>query len=333
MGDHAKETVLAEHAIKLLENESISIVARLFLYFMIAEYEMLMGSVQKALDTIHNAMELSKKTGAYMLDALLNAHAVYALGTSGNPSGALPHLEKLKELTLPSRLLDVTHLNAHSGWIASALGDIDNGYAHAEKAVQQAEQTHAPLPLAFCKMSFAQLLEKKGKSKDALKTLQEAQAFVQKMNSTYVITTCDLIHAWFMFNQGKTKEGCKLLKVALEKARQHNFKAYMFLSFDVLTAMLYKALEYRIEVEFVQQLIRHYKLTPDESTRNLDNWPWHVRITTLGGFQIALDDQILDAELKNQKKPLELLKALIAFGVTDVSEDKLCEALWPDAEG
>jgi two-component SAPR family response regulator len=36
---------------------------------------------------------------------------------------------------------------------------------------------------------------------------------------------------------------------------------------------------------------------------------------------------------KAQKKPLELLKALIAFGGRDVSETKLADALWPEAEG
>lgn len=36
---------------------------------------------------------------------------------------------------------------------------------------------------------------------------------------------------------------------------------------------------------------------------------------------------------KTQKKPLELLKALIAFGGRNVPEAKLQDALWPEAEG
>jgi two-component SAPR family response regulator len=36
---------------------------------------------------------------------------------------------------------------------------------------------------------------------------------------------------------------------------------------------------------------------------------------------------------KEQKKPLELLKALIAFGGVDVSEERLTDALWPNTDG
>jgi hypothetical protein len=36
---------------------------------------------------------------------------------------------------------------------------------------------------------------------------------------------------------------------------------------------------------------------------------------------------------KTQRKPLELLKALIAFGGRAVLEEQLTEALWPEAKG
>jgi len=36
---------------------------------------------------------------------------------------------------------------------------------------------------------------------------------------------------------------------------------------------------------------------------------------------------------KSQQKPLTLLKALIAFGGKDIAEDKITDALWPDADG
>ncbi len=36
---------------------------------------------------------------------------------------------------------------------------------------------------------------------------------------------------------------------------------------------------------------------------------------------------------KAQRKPLALLQALVAFGGQRVREDRLSEALWPDADG
>jgi len=58
-----------------------------------------------------------------------------------------------------------------------------------------------------------------------------------------------------------------------------------------------------------------------------------VRIYALGRFTVLRRDAPVQASRKAQRKPLELLKALIALGGRDVSEDALTHALWPDAEG
>jgi two-component SAPR family response regulator len=94
-----------------------------------------------------------------------------------------------------------------------------------------------------------------------------------------------------------------------------------------------EALETGMDVSVVRQLIKHFNLHPDKSTRMLENWPWPVRIYTLGDFSIEIDDQPLQFAGKTQKKPLELLKVLIALGGRNISKMQLAEELWPDAEG
>ena len=64
------------------------------------------------------------------------------------------------------------------------------------------------------------------------------------------------------------------------------------------------------------------------------DWPWMLKIRTFGHFEICMDDEPPVAfSGKVQKKPLELLKALIAFGGENISEMRLAEALWPDTDG
>ncbi|KPJ94454.1 MAG: hypothetical protein AMJ53_05245, partial [Gammaproteobacteria bacterium SG8_11] len=48
---------------------------------------------------------------------------------------------------------------------------------------------------------------------------------------------------------------------------------------------------------------------------------------------ILLNNQTADFSNNGQKKSLELLKTLIAFGGREVGEVRLCEALWPDSDG
>lgn len=88
-----------------------------------------------------------------------------------------------------------------------------------------------------------------------------------------------------------------------------------------------------MEVNVVHQLIKQLNLQPDKSAMMLENWPWPIRIYTLGEFSVEIDGQPLQFVGKTQKKPLELLKALVALGGKSVSKTLLAETLWPDAEG
>jgi LuxR family maltose regulon positive regulatory protein len=58
-----------------------------------------------------------------------------------------------------------------------------------------------------------------------------------------------------------------------------------------------------------------------------------IRIFTFGRFSILLNNQPAAFNNSGQKKSLELLKTLIAFGGREVGEVRICEALWPDSDG
>jgi two-component SAPR family response regulator len=60
---------------------------------------------------------------------------------------------------------------------------------------------------------------------------------------------------------------------------------------------------------------------------------WPFKVFVLGRFQVLKDDAPIRFPRRQQRKPLELLQALIAFGGTEVGAGKLTDALWPDSEG
>ena len=98
-----------------------------------------------------------------------------------------------------------------------------------------------------------------------------------------------------------------------------------------LLRLCLKALENDIEVEYVRGLIRRWSLVPETPPLHIGNWPWPLRIHTLGGFQLMLNEVPVTLTGK-VKKPLELLKVLIALGGRGVSQERLSDALWPDAD-
>ena len=60
---------------------------------------------------------------------------------------------------------------------------------------------------------------------------------------------------------------------------------------------------------------------------------WSLRVFVLGRFRLLKDGAPIRFSRRAQRRPLELLQALIAFGGTEVSAGRLIDALWPDSEG
>lgn len=60
---------------------------------------------------------------------------------------------------------------------------------------------------------------------------------------------------------------------------------------------------------------------------------WQLKVYTLGHFALVLNNETVRFRGKVQKKPLELLKVLIALGGRQVSHERISDILWPDADG
>ena len=58
-----------------------------------------------------------------------------------------------------------------------------------------------------------------------------------------------------------------------------------------------------------------------------------IKIVTLGRFVVEVDGTPLRFRTRAQRKPLELLKALVALGGESIPTEKLSETLWPDTDG
>ncbi|MEX0959815.1 MAG: BTAD domain-containing putative transcriptional regulator [Burkholderiales bacterium] len=92
-----------------------------------------------------------------------------------------------------------------------------------------------------------------------------------------------------------------------------------------------EALSIGIDPAPVRGLIRRLRLRPPSI--DLEAWPWPVRVFVLGQFRVLVDGEPLAFSRKVPKKPISLLKALIAFGGRGVAMDRLVDAVWPDEEG
>jgi DNA-binding SARP family transcriptional activator len=95
--------------------------------------------------------------------------------------------------------------------------------------------------------------------------------------------------------------------------------------------MLAEALRRGIRSDSVRSMVQRFRYASPDPL--LENWPWPVKIRTLGAFAVEVDGQPLRYGRKTPKRLLSLLQCLIAMGGRDVAEHKLADALWPAADG
>jgi DNA-binding SARP family transcriptional activator len=89
------------------------------------------------------------------------------------------------------------------------------------------------------------------------------------------------------------------------------------------------ALDWGLEVAYVTSVIRRLKIPAAPGASDL--WPRPVKVFTLGRFDVLIDEAPLEFGRKAPKRPLALLKFLIAQR-GQASAETAIDALWPDEE-
>ena len=84
---------------------------------------------------------------------------------------------------------------------------------------------------------------------------------------------------------------------------------------------------------FARPVVAYSVLRAKSESPKLDSPSWPLKIYTLGQFALLHEGKPLALSRKVQKRPLDLLKLLVASGGIGVETSALIELLWRDAEG
>ena len=137
--------------------------------------------------------------------------------------------------------------------------------------------------------------------------------------------------AWLAHRTGDCASRDSMLAEALLRARDERARIRMRWYANALAELLPIAIAEEIEDKTARALAREFSVTP--SPRDVEDWPWPVKVIALGKFYLLVDGNHPEYTRKVPKKVLTLLKVLISFGAQDVPEQKVLDALWPDQEG
>jgi len=289
---------------------------------------------ENVIQAVREGLEIAKETGVHICDNVLYAHGVFGSMCTGDLKMAGYYLQKDFETLDTNRRNAVSQYIYLEAWHNFLTGNISNALARAETSLKISIETGTPFPELMCRLLMALILVEAGQYQEASKQIVTARELSLKLKSSYFEYVSELIAAYLFISQNNVEICLESLKIAMKLGREKGYFTSVFLwKKEIIVKLCMKALENGIEIKYVQELIRILKLVPDELQMHPDNWPYPVRIFTLGRFSLLIDNRPVEFSGKVQKKPLMMLKALVSLGGRGIREDHLSDALWPDASG
>jgi LuxR family transcriptional regulator, maltose regulon positive regulatory protein len=210
-------------------------------------------------------------------------------------------------------------------------GDFDKSFVHARAATEAAIETGWPQMETLRRLQIAFMLTEIGDFASATAEVNALRNLIAGTPLQFYECGLGFVEAYIALRQQEVAHCDALLRHALARAREIKFIFITRFLPNALPRLFEQALSAGIEVDYVREVIRRFQLSPTATAG--EAWPWAVKIHTLGDFEVWKDDARIVFRGKAQKKPMDLLKALVAMGGQNVDLNRLSEALWPDSDG
>jgi LuxR family transcriptional regulator, maltose regulon positive regulatory protein len=215
--------------------------------------------------------------------------------------------------------------------IAAQRRDWHTAIASCRRIMRFAEEVGWPLLQRSSLISLAYLLMEVEDHSEALECLRLADELTGQYGTHPAQADIALLSGYCALRQANPVAWHARLAEAMWALKSGEDRVCLNQASKVARIAYAAALEHAIEPEYVTRIIRYYRLGAPDA--DVAVWPWPIKILTLGQFRILVNDETLAFARKMPKKPLQLLKALIALGGIDVPERELADSLWPEEGG
>ncbi len=316
---------------QLVDRIELTPINALWWHLRLGYHHELSGNYGEARAALDRAIQICEAHGFRGLNGTFLLIASYQLSTAasdGRAEDARMWYERMITMADPGRPMDAWHLDESRAHLESLNGNYRSVAEIGEQALKRT---------AAAGMTYIEVLTivnwgiGRAMLGDAV-SLKEAMARLRRLTEktcfSYFECAARLTEARLALEHGRRQHGHSLLADGLKLARAQRFTYPQIVRFASMVPELFaEALRAGIESDYVVDTIRRLRIRPPG--RAPENWPWPIRIIALGGFEVWRDGRRLTFPGKAPRKPLALLKVMIAYGGHDVPEYRITDALWP----
>lgn len=282
---------------------------------------------------VFQALQVAEEEGIRALYLHVMGHGVVAALSDGDLKTVEILLAKMSDNLDRAGDLDQAYYYFALSWRSRLEGDLDSAFHSLAIAVPFLANVTYPPSHAIANIALTELYCRRGDRDAAREHLLLARQFGERIRSHVVEFMCLLLEADINLEQGRQGEGAACLRAAFALGRRQGIVSMYWWLPDTLARLCMHALRERIETEYVRSLIRRRGLMPENPPIAMEEWPWPVKVYTLGRFELHINGVPVQPRGKVQKKPLEMLQTLLALGGVEWREGQVADLLWPEAEG
>jgi len=297
-----------------------------------AMHAMLTADAAAGEKAMREGLEIAQATGVQTWTFQLLVHGYGCALGAGDLAGAAAIVKRLEAQAGAGRF-NLCAYHHFQAWEAVLRKDLMQALQKGKAALRMAIEVGCPLFEVLCRLSLAEILVECGDERKCIAHLQAMRDIARRIDNAHLEFTCLLGFAQIALAHNRQRPGMNALRRALQLGRQYGYEHFLGWRPAAVARVLAAALAAGVETDYAKSLIRRRRLVPEDARPSGEDWPWTFRVQTFGGFRLQGHDEPVAASGKAQRRPLELLKALIAYGGAQVSESRLTDALWPRVDG
>ena len=333
-GHYPKAWAVIEGMRRVSAQHEISPFALNMLKVAEAMYFMLTAQHDECLRAVREGLEIERTAGVSVASHQLLAFGAGGALTCGDVHTAKRLLDEFANQPSPAARCDLSLYHLFSAWHAMLSGDNLLSFQQQKLALRAAVEVGCPYFEVLCRLASALVLYESGERSNAMAQFQQLYDLGRVMNNRLLEYTGWMCYAQVALEDGRRRRsGLWALREALRIGKPRNYSAFTLWRPEALARLMSRALEAQIETDYAIAIIRRRGLTLDAAQFALSTWPWRFKVYTMGEFRLLRDDVQDVPSGRAQKRPIDLLKVLIAEGGRQVSELRITEALWPRIDG
>jgi ATP/maltotriose-dependent transcriptional regulator MalT/DNA-binding SARP family transcriptional activator len=288
------------------------------------------GDAERCQPLLDVGIEIANRHGLPLFATRLMLAKLQAMDFATHAAELAESLSRLEpELTYAPPLM-VCQFKYVCAMFHLAQGDLPTARREIEAAETMVRDTGYPLARALIFLGLGQVSCELGRLEDAAVWIARSAETIGAFPSPLLEFNRGLVVAELARKRGEHEVFIFVLSNTLAVGRAQGYGNEMHGYPVFLPRLIPHALEHDIEVEYCRGLIRKRKFRPP--AREVSAWPWPIQIHCLGRFEVRVDDQLLEIKGKSQRKPLNLLKAILV-SPNGVEIDLLLDRYWPDLDG